>query len=100
MDIYFNFIGKIELPEDEADEAPAAASPEKRYVPDNSAFLSVGEYLSKLGEATLALPLQRWRSYREEAMRVGFQIRFLLVFRPKTGRYRMLSTTPDIKLTG
>ena len=59
VDIYFNFIGKIELPEDEADEAPAAASPEKRYVPDNSAFLSVGEYLSKQGEATLALPFAK-----------------------------------------
>ena len=69
VDIYFNFIGKIELPEDEADEAPAAASPE---IPVEAGRGHPCAPLCKGGGA-----------YREEAMRVGFQIRFLLVSVPR-----------------
>lgn len=57
IDIYFNFIGKVELPEDEdsdAQEKPAA--PEKRYVAESSAFLCIGEYLAGQGEESVVLP--------------------------------------------
>lgn len=62
VDIYFNFIGKIELPEDEADEAPqrqARKSGMCRTTPLSS--LSANTCRSR-ARPPLRSPLQRWRS--------------------------------------
>lgn len=84
VDIYFNFIGKIELPEDEADEAPAAASPGKAVCAGQLRFPLCRRIPVEAGRGHPCAPLCKGGgAYREEAMRVGFQIRFLLVSVPR-----------------
>lgn len=67
VDVYFNFIGRVELPLDEPADAEAAdeAAPEKRYVAAGTAFAALGEYLSQQEDQTLCL------SYAEVERIVG-----------------------------
>ena len=56
VDVYFNFIGLVELPTEPEDEAPAAAEPpQERYVAVNTSFAPLGEYLSQQTENSVTL---------------------------------------------
>lgn len=56
-EIYFNFIGKVTLPEEEMESAPEA--PKTLHVASNSSFASIGDYLSAQGEEAIALPFSK-----------------------------------------
>ena len=57
VDVYFNFIGLVELPVETESEAPVAAEPpQKRYVAANTSFAPLGEYLSQQTADSLAIP--------------------------------------------
>ena len=68
IEIYFNFIGKVTLPEEETEAAPGA--PKTLHVASNSSFAPIGDYLSAQRSTrwipSLARPLltsrRRWRS--------------------------------------
>ena len=56
VDVYFNFIGLVELPTELEDEAPAAVEPpQERYVAVNTSFAPLGEYLSQQTENSVTL---------------------------------------------
>ena len=78
IEIYFNFIGKVTLPEEETEAAPKA--PKALHVASNSSFAPIGDYLSAQTVETIALPFSKGgRTARKAALQVGMQIRFLLV---------------------
>lgn len=56
VDVYFNFIGLVELPAEPDAEPPAAEPPQERYVAANTSFAPLGEYLSQRTEDSLAIP--------------------------------------------
>ena len=56
VDIYFNFIGLVELPVEPETEQPATEPPQERYVAANTSFAPLGEYLSQQTEDSLAIP--------------------------------------------
>ena len=56
VDVYFNFIGLVELPTEPEDEPPAAVEPpQERYVAVNTSFAPLGEYLSQQTEDSVTL---------------------------------------------
>ncbi len=56
VDVYFNFIGRVELPTEPEDEAPATIElPQERYVAVNTSFAALGEYLSQQTEDKVTL---------------------------------------------
>ena len=56
VDVYFNFIGPVELPTEPEDEAPATIEPpQERYVAVNTSFAALGEYLSQQTEDKVTL---------------------------------------------
>ena len=56
VDVYLNFIGLVELPDEHDIERPAAASsPQERYVAANTSFAPLGEYLSQQTENSVTL---------------------------------------------
>ena len=56
VDVYFNFIGLVELPAEPEDEAPATVEPpQERYVAVNTSFAPLGEYLSQQAEDSVTL---------------------------------------------
>ena len=57
IEIYFNFIGKVTLPEEETEAAPEA--PKTLHVASNSSFAPIGDYLSAQGEEAIALPFSK-----------------------------------------
>ena len=57
IEIYFNFIGKVTLPEEEMESAPEA--PKTLHVASNSSFAPIGDYLSAQGEEAIALPFSK-----------------------------------------
>ena len=60
IEIYFNFIGKVTLPEEETEAAPKA--PKTLHVASNSSFAPIGDYLFAQTAAAIALPFSRWRN--------------------------------------
>ena len=57
IEIYFNFIGKVTLPEEETEAAPEA--PKTLHVASNSSFAPIGGYLSVQTEEAIALPFSK-----------------------------------------
>ena len=57
IEIYFNFIGKVTLPEEETEAAPEA--PKTLHVASNSSFAPIGDYLSAQTVETIALPFSK-----------------------------------------
>ena len=57
IEIYFNFIGKVTLPEEETEAAPEA--PKALHVASNSSFAPIGDYLSAQTAAAIALPFSK-----------------------------------------
>ena len=57
IEIYFNFIGKVTLPEEETEATPEA--PKTLHVASNSSFAPIGDYLSAQGEEAIALPFSK-----------------------------------------
>ena len=57
IEIYFNFIGKVTLPEEETEAAPEA--PKTLHVASNSSFAPIGDYLSAQTAAAIALPFSK-----------------------------------------
>lgn len=57
IEIYFNFIGKVTLPEEETEAALEA--PKTLHVASNSSFAPIGDYLSAQGEEAIALPFSK-----------------------------------------
>lgn len=57
IEIYFNFIGKVTLPEEEMESTPEA--PKTLHVASNSSFAPIGDYLSAQGEEAIALPFSK-----------------------------------------
>ena len=57
IEIYFNFIGKVTLPEEETEAAPEA--PKTLHVANNSSFAPIGDYLSAQTEEAIALPFSK-----------------------------------------
>ena len=55
VDVYFNFIGLVELPAEPEAELPAAEPPQERYVAVNTSFAPLGEYLSQRTENSVTL---------------------------------------------
>ena len=55
VDVYFNFIGLVELPAEPDAEPPAAEPPQERYVAANTSFAPLGEYLSLQVEDSITL---------------------------------------------
>ena len=56
VDVYFNFIGLVELPLTEPEaEQPAAEPPKEKYVAANTSFAPLGEYLSQQTEDSITL---------------------------------------------
>ena len=53
IEIYFNFIGKVTLPEEETEAAPEA--PKALHVASNSSFAPIGDYLTAQTEEAIAL---------------------------------------------
>lgn len=48
VDVYFNFIGLVELPAaPDVERPPIAEAPKERYVAANTSFAPLGEYLSQ-----------------------------------------------------
>ena len=57
VDVYFNFIGLVELPAEQEFEAPATVEPpQERYVAAKTSFAPLGEYLSQQTADSLAIP--------------------------------------------
>ena len=78
IEIYFNFIGKVTLPEEETEAAPEA--PKTLHVASNSSFAPIGDYLSaQSSRSDCAAVLQGGGTDRQAALQVGVQVRFLLV---------------------
>lgn len=57
IEIYFNFIGKVTLPEEETEAAPKA--PKTLHVASNSSFAPIGDYLSAQTAVAIALPFSK-----------------------------------------
>ena len=57
IEIYFNFIGKVTLPEEETEAALEA--PKTLHVASNSSFAPIGDYLSAQGGEAIALPFSK-----------------------------------------
>ena len=57
IEIYFNFIGKVTLPEEETEAAPEA--PKTLHVATNSSFAPIGDYLSAQTVEAIALPFSK-----------------------------------------
>lgn len=54
VDIYFNFIGMVELPTEK--HAPAVITAVKKHVADNSAFAPLGKYLLEQAGTIITIP--------------------------------------------
>ena len=57
IEIYFNFIGKVTLPEEETEAAQEA--PKTLHVASNSSFAPIGDYLSAQTDTAIALPFSK-----------------------------------------
>ena len=55
VDVYFNFIGLVELPAEPEADQPAAEPPKEKYVASNTSFAPLGEYLSQQTENSVTL---------------------------------------------
>ncbi len=56
VDVYFNFIGLVELPAaPDVERPPIAEAPKERYVAPNTSFASLGEYLSQQTADSISL---------------------------------------------
>ena len=55
VDVYFNFIGFVELPAELDTAQPAAELPKEKYVAANTSFAPLGEYLSRQMESSVTL---------------------------------------------
>lgn len=55
VDIYFNFIGLVELPNEQPETELSMGHTDRRYVPEGSSFEVLGQYLSQQNKKTLTL---------------------------------------------
>ena len=97
IEIYFNFIGKVTLPEEEMEAAPEA--PKTLHVASNSSFAPIGDYLSAQGGEAIALPFSKVEELTGKPLASRRTSTLPFGIRRRTDRFPIPSTTQDMTLT-